>query len=141
MNKNKKIVLMVIGIVILIGVFFGGVSYGKSKKSNRGPEDMQAFGQNDETGTRGMKTGGGFGGLTAGEIISKDDKSITIKLQDNGSKIIFLGTSTTVAKTVTGSISDLSVGASVSITGTANTDGSVNAQSIQIRPNTPTVLK
>ena len=139
MNKNKKISLVVIGVIVLVGVFYAGVSYGKNQTPKRGPSNMQAFGQNGVGGARDMKAG--FGGFTAGEIISKDDKSITIKLQNGGSKIIFLSTDTSISKNATGTINDLNVGTTVSITGTANTDGSVSAQSVQIRPVTPPVLK
>jgi hypothetical protein len=138
MNKNKKIGLIVIGVLVLVGVFYGGMVYGKNQTPARG---AQVFDPNNmpsgmlNGGTRNIKSGAGFGGITGGEIISKDDKGITIKLQDGGSKIIFLSTNTTIAKTATGSTTDLIVGTKVSITGTTNTDGSITAQSVQIRPD------
>jgi hypothetical protein len=81
----------------------------------------------------------------SGEIISKDDKSITVKLMggnpDNpasgsqsGSKIIFFDQNTAISKMAAGSISDLAAGTQISITGTTNPDGSVIAQTISIRP-------
>src|SRR3989339_1789588 len=131
---NKKIGLGVVGIIILVGVFYGGMIYGKSQVPTRG-QGMQAFGQNGVDGTtRGIRNGVGMGGFVVGEIICKDDKSITVKLQDGGSKIIFLGANTTIAKTAVGATADLTVGTQVSVTGTTNTDGSVTAQSVQIRP-------
>ena len=73
-------------------------------------------------------------GFTAGEIIAKDNKSITIRLRENGSRIVFLTSATPVTKSVNGSVSDLIAGEQVSITGTPNQDGSLSAESIQIRP-------
>jgi hypothetical protein len=81
-----------------------------------------------------MRTLGGTGAPVSGDIISKDDKSITIKLRDGGSKIVFLSTSTPITKSVSGATSDLSQNESVLIQGISNADGSVSAQSIQIRP-------
>ncbi|HEV7702381.1 MAG TPA: hypothetical protein VGO63_03000 [Candidatus Paceibacterota bacterium] len=135
MNKNKKIGLGVVGVLVLVGIFYGGVVYGKYHSismNNRAKGSFAAFGQMG--GTRGMRVSGNFGGFANGEILSKDDKSITIKLMDGGSRIVFLDTNTKIAKSTEGSVADLAVGTSVSVTGAANTDGSVNAQMIQIRP-------
>lgn len=141
MNKNKKIGLGVVGVIVLIGVFYGGMVYGKSQIPARG---AQAFGQNQNSagGIRGARNGAGLGGFTTGKIISKDATSITVELMtggttsptQGGSKIIFLGVNTAVTKTATGSLSDLTIGTQVSVTGTPNTDGSLSAQSVQIRP-------
>ncbi len=78
--------------------------------------------------------------MIGGEVIAKDMTSITVKLRgtqtDNsaGSKIIFLSDATQVTKSAQGSTTDLSIGTQVSVFGTPNADGSVYAQSIQIRP-------
>lgn len=74
------------------------------------------------------------GGFIGGTVIARDGQSVTVKLQDGGSKIVFIGGSTQVAKTVSGSLADLAVGTNVMVTGSANPDGSVTAQSVQIRP-------
>ena len=146
MNK-KTAILVAIAIVIASGAFYGGLIYAKTKTSNRGtvlgqnfqnltPEQRQQFAQNGgfiRTGSRGAN-GAGFIG---GEIISKDDKSITVKAQDGSTKIIFLADSTVVTKTTDGTKDDLVTGKQVVITGTSNSDGSVTAQNVQIRPNLP----
>jgi hypothetical protein len=54
----------------------------------------------------------------------------------SGSKIVFLSPATKVEKTVSGLVSDVVVGNQVVITGVVNSDGSVNATSIQLRPAT-----
>lgn len=140
--NNKKIVWGIAGVVVLVAVFYIGLSYGKSQV----PVGTNAqFTQG--SGTR-MRNGSGAGGFTAGKIIAKDANSITVELMTggvngtpSGSKIIFLDTNTKVSKQAAGTLSDLAIGAEVSVTGTTNTDGSENAQTIQIRPNMPAGAK
>lgn len=62
---------------------------------------------------------------------------MTLKLRDGGSKIILLSGSARIMKETEGSIDDLSIGTGVSVMGEANSDGSINAQSVQIRQNVP----
>ncbi len=131
---NKKIITGIIGVVILGGTFYGGMVYGKSSTPSRGQFAGGQFAPN-ANGTRGTGARMGMnGGFTAGEIISKDATSVTIKMQDGSTKIVLVATSTQVMKSSVGSQNDLITGANITITGTANSDGSVTAQSVQIRP-------
>ena len=129
---SKKFVCGIVGIIVLVIVFFVGASYGKGQTSTSTSAAATAYG-----GAR-TKGAGGFGGGTVGQIIYKDATSITVALTSGGSKIIFLDNTTPITKQVSGTMTDLAVGTNVMVTGTANTDGSLSAQSIQIRPNMPT---
>ncbi len=141
---HKLIVGSIVGIIIVSGgTFYAGMKYdqtrtanartnGGNRFANLTPEERQArvqqFGMGGGMG-RGM-LGSGF---ATGEVISKDDKSVTIKLMDGGSKIIFFTGNTGIMKSVSGSSADVIVGQQIVINGSANQDGSVNAQTIQIR--------
>ncbi len=63
-----------------------------------------------------------------------DSDSITVKLADGSTKIVLFSGTTTYSDTITASQTDLKVGGEVSVFGTANSDGSVTATSIQITP-------
>lgn len=127
MKKQQTLILVLIVAIVVVGVlsFYGGIKYGQSQ--NRfSPRNLGQFnGQNMKQNVNNM---------IGGEIISMDDKSLTVKLRDNGSKIIFFSGSTTLSKTVDGAVSDLKIGEQVNINGISNSDGSISAKSIQIRP-------
>lgn len=74
------------------------------------------------------------GGFASGEIISKDANSMTIKLQNGSTKLVLIGGSAQILTTATTTSDVLLVGTPVTVTGTSNTDGSITAQSIQLRP-------
>ncbi|HTL39304.1 MAG TPA: hypothetical protein VL306_00615 [Methylomirabilota bacterium] len=137
MNKKNWIIGALIVVLAAGGAFYGGMVYGKTRSRVRIFGNGQAGTFNTAFAGRGgmMRPNGGFVG---GEIISKDDKSVTVKTQDGSTKIIFLADSTMVAKTAAGTKDDLTVGAQVIVTGTSNSDGTVTAQNIQIRPATGT---
>jgi hypothetical protein len=129
---NKKIVWSIVGIIVLVIVFYVGVSFGKGQSSTSTSAAATAY-----SGARTRGAGGFGGGATIGQIISKDATSITVAIASGGSKIIFLDNTTPITKQVSGTMTDLTIGTNVMVTGTANTDGSISAQSIQIRPNMP----
>ena len=139
MNKNKKIVFGIVGIIVLVGAFYGGMIYGGNNVRASINIRSSTFGQNSAGGMmRETRNGTGQGGFTAGQIISKDTTSITVGVQGGGSKIVFIDNNTKVIKSVDGTITDLATGKEVSVTGTNNADRSVNAQSVQIRPASTT---
>lgn len=161
---SKQIIIPVIILTALIfggGGFFGGMKYSESKSPNASaqsnfsaqggqnlsPEErqqrFQQMGVNGDAFRIG-RNGAQNGGFASGEIISKDDKSITVKTLTPGqnanssgqgsTKIIFYSSSTEIGKSVSGAAADLEIGNTVTINGSANSDGSITAQSIQIRP-------
>lgn len=131
LNLTKQQIGIVIAAVIILcgGSFYMGAKYGQAQNNTQQNQAGTRFAQSG--GIRGIRGGGGF---INGSILSKDAKSITVQLRDGGSKIVFLSSAATIAKAVEGSINDLIVGQQVMVNGSANPDGSITAQNIQIRP-------
>jgi hypothetical protein len=145
---KKNMFLVVAAVLLVMSSFYGGVIYGKrsvnANQKNSGDrnfvrgqgqgqgQDQGGTGSPDRSGRRGLNpNGGGFGVL--GEIVSKDEKSVTVKTKDNSSKIVYFSDSTTVGKSVAGSSVDLLVGQEIMVMGKSGTDGIVTAENIQIR--------
>ena len=134
--KNQKILFAVVLIIVASASFFGGMKYQQSKTPSfssrfqdfQGMRNIPADSQNGNRARIG-------GDQTIGEIISADDTGITIKLADGSTKNIIVPDSATINKTDTGAKTDLTMGTSVIVFGSANSDGSITAQSIQLNPN------
>lgn len=135
-KKNNLIIIFIIAILVVgAGAYYLGQKT-SSKTSNLAGGAFQANGQNARRMGQGIGQGANAGAsLVNGAIIKKDDTSITVSLRDGGSKIVYFTASTTIAKMAEGTKNDLNIGETVTANGTANSDNSVAAQTIQIRPN------
>lgn len=134
MKTTHIVIMILVAVIALAGGFVGGMQYQKTQS----PAGRFATYQN---GGQRFGSGGGFGGgrnqnfrPVMGEILSSDDKSITVKMQDGSSKIVVLSSSTSITKSTSGSKTDLTTGTKVLVIGTTNSDGSVTAQEIQLNP-------
>ena len=148
MNKNSILVTVIVAVLVGGAAFLGGMKYQQSKTAlgfrqfAGGTTGNQAFGgrgagfggPGGATGARGGANGANAFRPVQGQILSQDDKSITVKLQDGSSKIVLLPESATYNKTTAGAKSDLKVGDNVAVFGMTNPDGSVTAQSVQENP-------
>ncbi len=131
---DKKIIL----IMLVIAVICGGVGYKIGGKISQVKRFAQ-FGQMGQKDGQMPRLRQGFGGQvgqgrrhTEGEILSVDDKGVTVKLADGSSKIVLFSDKTTYALSTTADKSKVVVGQKVDIVGDLNTDGSVSAASVQL---------
>jgi len=117
----KKMLPVFVVLLILVGAgsFYGGMKYASSKRAvgfgvNRnGVANFPGGNMAGSGAARGTGMGGGNArgvGFATGEVLSKDDSSLTIKLRDGGSQIIFFSTSTQIMKSSVGSVEDLKAG-------------------------------
>jgi hypothetical protein len=155
MSENKKtfptmtVVFSIISLVVGLTI---GIFYQKSKTPTFGNGQFQmgtAAGRNAGTGASGnagqrnRAQGAGAAGAagfrqTVGDIISADDKSITIKMSDGSSKIVLISDTTTINQSAAATKADLKVGAKVAVLGNQNTDGSITGKTINLNPSIPT---
>jgi flagellar basal body-associated protein FliL len=134
--KNKNMMILVAVVLIIVaaaGGFFGGMMYQKSQ--------VPSFGMMGQNGVRqGGNFAGRFGGQNSnfrpvrGQVLSINDNSLTVKMTDGSTKIVVLSASTAFMQSTKAALSDVKTGDTVNVVGTANSDGSVTAQDVQINP-------
>lgn len=125
--KNLFTYLLIIVISLGVG-FYTGILYQKNQPQTRFPQFSNfRQGQNQNRFLSGMRP-------VNGEIIKKDNDSLTIKLRDGSTKIVFLTDKTTISKSTGGTKNDLKENINVFILGQQNSDGSITAENIQINP-------
>jgi hypothetical protein len=159
----KSWMIIVAAVVVAVAAFFGGMQVSKASSSSGGTVTLAQLKAMDPTAAQALlreylQSSGGFGGgaggaagrtggtggfrgggFNAGTVAGKDAQSVTLKAADGSSKVIFFSSSTTVDKSVVGTPSDLQTGDIITVQGTTNSDGSITATSIQIRPPGSTI--
>jgi len=147
--KNNYLMTVILVVVFAGAGFYGGMKYQQSKAKTLTGQFNNRQGEminNQQGGMRNNQQGNSTGTMkniginrggfkpVAGEIISTDDKSVTVKLQDDSSKIVLINDKTQINKAETVSKSELKVGEKVSVFGSENSDGSITAQNVQLNP-------
>lgn len=141
MKNSHYAIIAVLLVLVGGGAFYGGMQYQKSQapsfaRGGAAGAFQRGAGAGGAAGGAGAaRFQGGAGGNTSGSIVSMDDKSITLKLRDGGSKVVYFSASTTVGKIDNGTKDDLKAGDNVMVLGSANQDGSLTATMVQIRPD------
>lgn len=130
--KNNNLLITIVAVIIVGAVaFYGGMQYQKTQRGAGAGGFARQGGMMGRLGANGTRP-------VTGDILSVDANSMTVKLADGSSKIVLLSTSTSINKAAKGSVSDLKAGEKVAAFGTANSDGSITAQNIQLNPTTRT---
>lgn len=136
MNNKTKFIA---GALIVVAVaFYGGLRYGQTSlaAANRNSRNFINRGAGSQSGQfagrniRGANLGSGF---TRGSVLKKDAQSIIVSLPSGGSQIVWYSTSTEIQKIITSSISNVEIGQTITISGVPNNDGSLTANSIQLK--------
>ena len=131
--KNTIMAVILSAVVFGAGGFWGGTFYQKSKNTlpsfsggNR-PDFANRTGQPTDRAGSGM-------GMVRGEIIDVNDDSVTVKMNDETSKIVIISDETKFTTSQETDKESLAEGMSVNVFGVTNSDGSVTAESVQENP-------
>lgn len=121
--RNNTLVTIIIAVVVGLAGFFVGMQFSNYQR------------QQSRTGQFGTRNGN-FRNRPGviGEIISLDNNSATVKMQDGSTKIVILSSSTSFVKTSEASKTDLKVGDRIGAFGTENSDGTLTAVNVQLNP-------
>ena len=132
--KNKPIIVGAVALIIGLALgYFGSTALAAPAKSTTARGSFAA-GAGGFTRTGGNTAAGGF--LT-GTVAATDSGSITLNTRDGSSHVVLVTPDTSVSKSVSGTLADVAVGSTVIVSGTTNSDGSVSATLVQIRPAMP----
>lgn len=129
--KNNNLMMTLIVAAVVGGItFFGGMKYQESLQAKRADlSGMRIRQTGNMPAGLNQRTGAG---MIRGEIINKDDESITVKMADNSSKIIMITDNTEINKATKAETEELVNGQQVMIFGSTNADGSLTASQIQL---------
>ncbi|HVO28706.1 MAG TPA: hypothetical protein VMT81_01860 [Candidatus Paceibacterota bacterium] len=127
--KKIHIIWAIIAVAALAGGFFWGKSVGSAAVASRAGGRF-ALGSST-AGFAGRA--GAAGGLITGQVSAIDGDSITLQLANGNSEVVFYSSSTPVVMPQPASISSVTPGTDIIVTGTQNSDGSVTASGIQVR--------
>ncbi len=131
MQKNM-IIVVVVAFLVGTGAGYAGSHAFARPDAFAQQGDTAMFARNGMNATRRGMFGGN--GMLTGTVTQNANGNLTLNTRDGSSHVVLLNASTTVSKSVAGSLSDIAAGTNVIISGTPNSDGSISASFVQLRP-------
>jgi hypothetical protein len=139
MKKSYWIAGSIVLALVLMGAsFYGGTLFERYTQARTRSSFLASRGLNGDTaggapGATSGQFGGrtGFGGGAQGQVKSIEGNTITLSTAQNVTTVT-LSDSTTILKSVTGTIADLKVGDQVRVSGQADSSGAITANSITV---------
>ncbi|KKQ59993.1 MAG: hypothetical protein US82_C0047G0003 [Parcubacteria group bacterium GW2011_GWC1_38_22] len=134
--KKQILITTVIVIIVGVGMFFVGRKFEVQRsaqfvqKENISLDNPVQSQQPQDNVVQSQQSGRPN---ATGEIVTKDDGNIIIKLRDGSTKKIIVTEVTTAKKIDTINITELNVGQQISATGKNSEDGDFQAQNVTIR--------
>ncbi len=129
----RRFMPAIVALAVAVVAFAGGfaVAHATTPSTTRG---LNGFPQGGVPNASGRPRTGGFGGGASGTIGSVSAGQMTITTAAGGQRIVLLTPTTTVTQVTSAAkaITDLTAGATVTIVGTSNPDGSVTATQVVI---------
>jgi hypothetical protein len=130
---GRKLV-SITGIIVALAAVGAGSFYGGTLYERQQVASVRNSFFNGRGGTGGGGGGaGGFGGGVFGTVKSITGNTIQISTPQNVTTVN-LSAATTVMKTITGTVSDIQVGQTITVRGQRDSSGNVTADSIQLLP-------
>lgn len=130
----KKYKLHIVWAIVVVIALIGGFFWGKASAPAATRGGFAGAGGTFSSSTRSRFGGGAGGGLTIGQISAVTPESMTLQLANGNSEVVLYSSSTAVTEPTAVSAANLAVGTNVMVAGTSNSDGSVTATTIQVRP-------
>lgn len=137
MKQNTVLIAIIVALVSGGVAFAGGIKYQEDHRSlKRGYQFDKFIMHGGEGKEMGMFFKGHRMGFrpVAGEIVSTNDTSITVKMEDGSTQVVKFTDDTDINKTEQGTKADLTPGEQVMVMGEENDDGSVSAEHIHLNP-------
>jgi hypothetical protein len=136
-----KTIGIIIGVIVLVGAvgagaFYGGTLYERQQVQSVRNSFFNSRGGNGNGGNGGGPGGGfagGAGGGVFGTVKSISGNTLQISTPQNVTTVN-LSDATTVMKTITGTVSDITVGETITVRGQRDSSGNVAAETIQVLP-------
>lgn len=144
MKRGGFLISLIVAVVLgsaIGGALAGGVAIGKSQGRQEAQQTLlsqlsqyASLGRQGNTQSQGNNTTGTISGLgaTIGTVEKVQSNVITLRTTTGSTILVNVGNSTSILKTTEGSLADISSGDTITVSGSANADGSIQARRITI---------